>query len=129
MKEGKRKGRKHYFGQNDKFLILLFNFYQKKCQSAKECYFLPKLKVTKSQEQFFLELHCPKTNKMLIFSSLFWAIELQEKCFWDLLTFIKYFCCLGKKCTKNKGIVKCKKYSAGNCHIYIFWNNFQRYLW
>ena len=38
-------------GQKDKFLILLFNFCQKK------------VRVTKSQKHFFLKLHCPKTQQ------------------------------------------------------------------
>ena len=50
------------------------------------------LKVRKSQKQFFLKLHCPKSDRNILkdfcagaellqkFSVTFWAIELLEKC-------------------------------------------------
>ena len=57
--------------------------------------------VTKSQKQFFLKLHCQKTNEILdkilpyearaqfcqIFRSFFGQWSFKKKCFWDLLTF------------------------------------------
>ena len=60
------------------------------------------LKVSKSQKQFFLKLHCPKKNEILdkilpyearaefcqIFRSFFGQWIFKKKCFWDLLTFI-----------------------------------------
>ena len=61
------------------------------------------LKVSKSQKHFFLKLHCPKNEQNIcqnsalasygiIFSNIlfvFWAMELQENYFWDLLIFKK----------------------------------------
>ena len=53
-----------------------------------------RLKVSKSQKFFYLKLHWPK-NEQNIWQNFvkyfvcFWAMELQEKCFWDLLTFTK----------------------------------------
>ena len=72
------------------------------------------LKVSKSQKHYFLKLHFPK-NELNIWqnsarasygrilsniSSVSWAMEFQEKCFWDLLTFrsrITYLVILIKK--------------------------------
>ena len=64
--------------------------------------FLSLLKVSKSQKQFFLKLHCPKNERNIwqilpyearaefcqIFRSFFYGVS-REKLFWDLLTFIK----------------------------------------
>ena len=61
------------------------------------------LKVSKSQKHFFLKLHCPKNEQNIcqnsalasygiFFSNIlfvFWAMELQENYFWDLLIFKK----------------------------------------
>ena len=38
------------------------------------------VKVSKSQKQFFLKIHCPKKERNIISS-------FKKKCFWDLLTF------------------------------------------
>ena len=61
------------------------------------------LKVSKSQKDFFLTLHCPKNERnitqnsaqwgkaraefCLIFCSFFGQWNFKKKCFWDLLTF------------------------------------------
>ena len=79
-----------------------WNIYTKEWQTNHKSKFdlsLLTLKVSKSQNQFFLKLHCPKNERNIwqnstlasycpIFCSFFGQWGFKKNWFWDLLTFI-----------------------------------------